>query len=222
MTKLIVERYTDGPDPLLRTAKPGDQLQEWYPGDDGRPHAWVAGEGVDPNSMRRTRGLGKPHGTWVSVPSDDRDDDWFSWCLHSDFVQGLGDHVHRFELDMSRVLHIDSTEALDRFHRERCLDPRTVEERARDFRGRARSKPSGVNDGDDALDALACFRIDWYAVAGEYAGIVIAPYQDARRHEYLWYYGWDCASGCIWDSSALRHIDTRPLAKVYARREGDE
>lgn len=42
--------------------------------------------------------------------------------------------------------------------------------------------------------------IDWRAVAEEWDGIEIAPYQYKRRHtkDFLWYYVWDCASGCIW------------------------
>lgn len=35
-----------------------------------------------------------------------------------------------------------------------------------------------------------------------------APYQWRRRNErgFSWYYGWDCASGCIWRASAIREI----------------
>ena len=48
--------------------------------------------------------------------------------------------------------------------------------------------------------------IDWHAVAQAYAGIEIAPYCWSLRFEYefLWYYGWDCASGCVWELSAVR------------------
>ena len=42
--------------------------------------------------------------------------------------------------------------------------------------------------------------IDWPAIAAEYDGIEIAPYQWSRRLSpgTSWYYGWDCASGCVW------------------------
>lgn len=46
--------------------------------------------------------------------------------------------------------------------------------------------------------------IDWRAVAAKYQGIIIAPYSWSHRLEAgIWYYGWDCASGCIWDARAI-------------------
>ena len=49
-------------------------------------------------------------------------------------------------------------------------------------------------------------KIDWPAVCRLWGGIVIAPYQWCRRMEYLWYYSWDCASGCIWDRSIIKEV----------------
>ena len=48
--------------------------------------------------------------------------------------------------------------------------------------------------------------IRWQEVAAEHAGLIITPYQWSRRFSHLWYYGWDCASGCIWDASAIQSI----------------
>lgn len=51
--------------------------------------------------------------------------------------------------------------------------------------------------------------IDWRRVAEKYRGILIAPYQFKRRltpHTF-WYYGWDCASGCIWDTAAIASVE---------------
>jgi hypothetical protein len=57
-------------------------------------------------------------------------------------------------------------------------------------------------------------RIDWPRVADEYDGIEIAPYVWSRRLELSWYYGWDCASGCIWRPRGARlepmRIESRP------------
>jgi hypothetical protein len=41
--------------------------------------------------------------------------------------------------------------------------------------------------------------IDWKKVASKYDGIEIVPYQQKARMNLLWYYGWDIASGCIWN-----------------------
>jgi hypothetical protein len=48
--------------------------------------------------------------------------------------------------------------------------------------------------------------IDWKQVAREFAGIEIAPYQWDRRHTLSWYYGWDCASGCVWHPRAVKGV----------------
>ena len=43
--------------------------------------------------------------------------------------------------------------------------------------------------------------IDWHRVCARYDGILIAPYLSARRLNLPWYYPWDCASACVWNSS---------------------
>jgi hypothetical protein len=49
--------------------------------------------------------------------------------------------------------------------------------------------------------------IDWGRVAEQYHGIVIAPYQWSLRLDLMWYYGWDCASGCIWDTWIVERVE---------------
>lgn len=51
------------------------------------------------------------------------------------------------------------------------------------------------------------FSIHWVAVAQEYQGIVISPWMNSFNLSLnlIWYYGWDCASGCIWDANAIRN-----------------
>ena len=46
--------------------------------------------------------------------------------------------------------------------------------------------------------------IDWNKVASKYDGIEINPYQFEARYQYLWYYGWDIASGCVWNLSGVK------------------
>lgn len=49
------------------------------------------------------------------------------------------------------------------------------------------------------------FDIPWKRIAQDWQGVIIAPYQWGLRMApgFEWYYGWDCASGCIWDLSAI-------------------
>jgi hypothetical protein len=59
------------------------------------------------------------------------------------------------------------------------------------------------------LDSPYYPSIDWNKVAEEYQGIIIAPYRWEHRLDMMWYYGWDCASGCIWDSKAIERVEYR-------------
>lgn len=56
------------------------------------------------------------------------------------------------------------------------------------------------------LDHLASFGIDWPRVAAVYDGIEIPRYIYQCRLErgVIWYYGWDCASGCVWNLDRVR------------------
>ena len=47
---------------------------------------------------------------------------------------------------------------------------------------------------------------DWLHVAEHYTGVEICPY----RKEYpppIWYYTWDVASGCIWDTNIVQEVE---------------
>lgn len=82
---------------------------------------------------------------------------------------------------------------------------------------RSRADIRFINDVS-ALDAFDSeFRgggdgsgIDWATVAKRHDGMIIAPYQWSRRSQLDWYYGWDCASGCIWNLDAIESFDTLP------------
>lgn len=126
----------------------------------------------------------KPNGLWVSV---DGEDDWAAWCAAESFP--IGAIRHRVELVAdARILRCQNAFDLD------CLTERYKIE-----------VPSS---------SWHRVTIDWSRVAGEYQGIIIAPYVWSRKlHEaYDWYYGWDCASGCIWDAAAVSLIE--PVKEV--------
>lgn len=123
----------------------------------------------------------KPNGLWFDV-----DEDWQRWCDGENFdVEGRAVQHEVRILEPSRVLVLDSVPRLDRFTEKFGVPPWY------------RKKPSR-----DDYDPRHC-AIDWPAVAAEYGGIIIAPYQWERRLDLMWYYGWDCASGCVWDTSII-------------------
>lgn len=124
--------------------------------------------------------LDKPAGFWVSVEGNG--DGWSDWCRSEQFgVDSLAnEHVVTLKPD-ARILRIESAAGIDAF-----------------------TDQYGI-----AADRGHVYGIDWAAVAAEYQGIIITPYQWSRRLRpgSSWYYGWDCASGCIWDLSAVASVE---------------
>lgn len=49
--------------------------------------------------------------------------------------------------------------------------------------------------------------IDWEVVIRKYDGVIITPYQRDVRLTESWYYGWDCASGVIWNLTAIEKVE---------------
>lgn len=112
----------------------------------------------------------KPVGLWVSDESQRESWSWF--CTMEAEWLSLGAYRFSVELDMDRILHLES-----------CMDLLNFTER---FRTR--------------------YGINWEMVSESWPGILITPYQwslrlDDRTH---WYYGWDVASGCVWDPTAIQ------------------
>lgn len=130
----------------------------------------------------------KPHGLWVSEDSDP-ETSWPGWCAANDFGGGWS-HVYDVTLaDDANVLVLSTAFAIDDFTREYGAKP---------------NRPHGY------------IEIDWSRVAREYDGIVIAPYQWSRRmtDHTMWYYSWDCASGCIWNPRAIGSFTLREMAEA--------
>jgi len=118
----------------------------------------------------------KPEGLWVSV---DGEDDWPSFC-HKEGLDDWGTATvrHRIELTSdSRVLLLS------------CVD-------------------DVLAFSEQWSSATDAFRVNWAGVASIYQGVIIAPSQWCLRFSarVRWYYGWDCASGCIWDADAIGRV----------------
>lgn len=130
---------------------------------------------------------GKPKGLWVSVAGED---DWPSWCQYEECFTDSLVVAHRVTLAASaKVRTIASAFELDAF--TGIYTVQTDWERKWPWKMTDRTK----------------WPIDWREVAKDYDGLIIAPYQWSRRMETEWYYGWDCASGCIWNLDAIESVD---------------
>jgi hypothetical protein len=140
--------------------------------------------------QRQLSTFGKPVGFWVSVEGED---DWPSWCRGEDFRLGSLVAAHEVELAANaNILYIETPEDIDAFHVKYAV----VEHR---YRSTGRES----------------WGIDWTVIVAEFDGIVIAPYQWTRRMSPDWYYGWDCASGCVWNLNAIAAV--HHLAQVATR-----
>jgi hypothetical protein len=79
------------------------------------------------------------------------------------------------------------------------------------------TKPESIRQFAEMFAALGDHMfINWGRVVETWQGILITPYQwSLRLSDLRWYYSWDCASGCIWDPSAIASV-TRLSTKVVA------
>lgn len=107
-------------------------------------------------------------------------DSWIRWCAENDY--GTGKNAFRINLDDSALLVVGRDMSMDEFDRKYC----------------GRGLPGGL---------LSHFSIDWPAAAKRYAGIEIPHYSWRHRLEFSWYYGWDVASGCVWDAGCIESVE---------------
>lgn len=122
---------------------------------------------------------GKPRGLWVSV---DGPDDWAAWCRSEEFRNI--DEQNRFAVtltDDANILHLTTFNELMQFTDDWHVPS--------EWNGLAYSH-----------------EIQWDQVATHWQGIIISPYNWEARYALLWYYGWDCASGCIWNADAIKEV----------------
>ncbi len=145
-------------------------------------------------------GQPKPNGLWFDVNGS-----WKRWCESAQFrLENLRYRHTVTVVDPSRVLFLRNAKEIDAFTREY----------GRDFSGHIRL----LNDGEDidsfarryGKDLFGDIRkqfsnyIMWEEVAEKHSGILIRPYSRAGSQTCLWYYGWNCAGGCVWDTSVIR------------------
>ena len=119
----------------------------------------------------------KPHGLWVSDEDDEMS--WTEWVTGEELNWNEGKFIHDVELaDDANVLYLSTDAELREFSRKWSVDYH------------------GMN------------AIPWNLIAREWHGVLITPYIWSCRldMETDWYYGWDCASGCIWDPRAIKSI----------------
>lgn len=116
--------------------------------------------------------------------------DWPSWCTDEGWnVESLALRYVVNLASSARILFLKNEDEVAAFNQAHSVDKRFAE------------------------------RIDWDAVYPLYDGIIIAPYQWQCRHDFLWYYGWDCASGCVWNTDVIERVTLDESWVVPKRNE---
>jgi hypothetical protein len=130
---------------------------------------------------QKTHDCIKPTGLWLSC---DGPQDWASWCAAEQF--NLGSYLIKQRVELRPDVTVDAHDKA-RIHGSILLlsAPRDLDVFMARF-------------GKAMYEGGRREWIDWPEVALHYDGLIINPYIYARRMQMIWYYGWDCASGCIW------------------------
>ncbi len=123
----------------------------------------------------------KPVGLWYSFGLE-----WLDFIIDSGMDFYLDKKLHTFLIDTNelKILKISNIEEMGNFFNE--------------FKEN--------NDYSNLLSLRNIAGIDWIKVSEIYDGIEIYPYLYEGRRKHNWYYGWDVASGCIWNTEKLKHI----------------
>jgi hypothetical protein len=141
----------------------------------------------------------KPNGLWFDVNGS-----WKQWCEAVQFRTEALCFRHTVTiLDTSRILFLKNARDIDTFTRRfghdftGNIEPLQTPEELDNFAGQY-----GKDLFQDVLGQFVNY-IMWGEVAQEYSGIIISPYLREQSETYLWYYGWNCAGGCIWDTNIV-------------------
>ena len=130
----------------------------------------------------------KPEGLWYEC-QDGSSTGWEEFCttgLSSGYSKYDGTYNVILADDGYHILHITDESYFEKFYEMYSVN-----------------HPADP-DGSKGYDKM----IDWPKVAEHYSGIEICPYLDNKRmdDDSFWYYGWDVASGCIWDPKAIKEL----------------
>lgn len=119
----------------------------------------------------------KPSGLWLSVGES-----WKHWCEEENYCLARLKNVFRVTLKSSaNIALIQSEQELQSFHFQWSEPVLTLDQRWP----------------------------NWRSIAQRFDGILITEYfWNCRldRPSSNWYYGWDCASGCIWNPIAIESV----------------
>lgn len=130
-------------------------------------------------------GAQKPRGLWVSDES--QFNGWRWWCEGMEWDERIAYAYAVTLAPDARILHLWPHDLTEFTRKHKAPEPWAA-----------------------GLGYEFCQSIDWRAVAAEWQGVVLTPYdREAALDSMLlmWAYSFDCASGCIWDPAAIASIE---------------
>lgn len=136
-------------------------------------------------------GAYKTCGLWFSVEGED---DWVNWCRDESWALDSFSHATEIILQPNaNVNHLSTARQIDDFTKRFSIKDQPEWDR----------------------------RIDWNEIRKNWRGLIIAPYCYARRltPHTSWYYGWDCASGVIWDAAAVKELRPAKQPEMNKKEE---
>ena len=150
----------------------------------------------------------KPAGLWISIEDYKDEDDvtWDSWCIKENFrIDSLKVKNKIILHEKANILLLTTFKDIYSFGKENRFD---IESYLKTTLGGNYEESDDVIFDLDSETTKEILQISWDKVIKKYDGIFIAPYNwEARWHtETIWYYGWDCASGCIWNIDIIKEI----------------
>lgn len=133
----------------------------------------------------------KPYGLWFGIS-----DSWIDWCL-SEYSCMLRKNIYELVLDESRILKIQNIAEFEAFEKEYSCDAPWADAIKNLNYPNSKRFVNYLNDPN---------YINYPKIAESYDGIEISPYFWEKRLKSFWYYGWDAASGCIWNPHCILNI----------------
>ena len=135
----------------------------------------------------------KPRGLWYSI-----DFEWFEWCV-GNMPNWIKRYMHTIELYESDILIISDIMELENFQRK--------------YMERLLNSQFGI--------------INWAEVTKKYKGIEIRNYYKLKELtdvglDFMWLYGWDVSSGCIWDLSAIKSTQVEAVPNQFINQNIDD
>ena len=154
---------------------------------------------------KRQRVEMKPIGIWYGF-----NESWLEWMLDAG-CNWFQPYIYEVIVDEEKLLRISNHDQFEDFEEEFGSLPAymlRMQENARKVKAAGFDTPDyDYLFGPNPLGMRRYTQhIDFPKLSKQYSALEITPYLYGKRLEAIWYYGWDCASGCVWNKKGLKEL----------------